>query len=205
MQTDEATLATAHQRSEEPVAPPADPATAPPREIHVYDGTLPLIGQLPQIGDLMPDFALTTGRGDTYSVIRPEHLLDYQRPMLFMVGSSVETPVTCLQTLLFARRLSLFKGVQPLGVLVTSDLPFTLNSFAAARQLDDLVRGSDYLDRSFGINWGVLLDECMLLTRAAFVVDVDGTICHVDVPDVYTNELDYESILSTLTTLCQNL
>ena len=153
----------------------------------------------------MTDFALTTGRGDTYSVIRTEHLLDYHRPMLFMVGSSVETPVTCLQTLFFARRLSLFKGVQPLGVLVTSDLPFTLNSFAAARQLDGLVRGSDYLDRSFGINWGVPLDECMLLTRAAFVVDVDGTICHVDVPDVYTNALDYKSILSTITTLCQNL
>ena len=37
----------------------------------------------------MPDFAPTTGRGDTYRVIRPEHLLDYERPMQVLAETSI--------------------------------------------------------------------------------------------------------------------
>jgi peroxiredoxin len=139
------------------------------RVVYVYDGHLDLLGSEVKVGDMMPDFSLTAWRDETPSEIIPEDLLAYGRPILISVCSSVDTPVSNVQSSLLALRVKQYAG-RVLGVLVTSDLLFTQTRFIREHQCEELIVGSDYLDRNFGHNWGLLLDEAMVLTRAIFVV-----------------------------------
>ena len=167
------------------------------RVVYVYDGQLDLLGNEVKVGDMMPDFSLTAWRDETTTEIIPEDLLAYGRPILISVCSSVDTPVSNVQSSLLALRVKQYAG-RVLGVLVTSDLPFTQNRFIREHQCEELIVGSDYLDRNFGYNWGLLIDEAMVLQRAIFVVDSDGTVCHAEVPERYTCEIDYDAALSVL-------
>lgn len=55
---------------------------------------------------------------------------------------------------------------------------------------------SDYRDYGFARDYGVLLEDLGLLTRAVFVVDKEGIIKYIQfVPEV-TQEPDYEEVLN---------
>jgi thiol peroxidase len=58
--------------------------------------------------------------------------------------------------------------------------------------------GSDYQDRNFGQNWGMLIEELKLLARGVFVLDAEGTVIHAETVSEVTNEPDYEAALAAL-------
>ncbi len=58
--------------------------------------------------------------------------------------------------------------------------------------------GSDYQDRNFGRNWGMLIDELKLLARGTFVLDKDGKVVYSELVKEVTTEPNYEAALSAL-------
>jgi thiol peroxidase len=81
-----------------------------------------------------------------------------------------------------------------IGALTVSlDLPFAMNRFCGAESIESMKNGSDYMDRSFGQNWGVLIDELKILARAVFVLDSEGVIQYVEIVPEVADEPDYEA------------
>jgi thiol peroxidase len=58
--------------------------------------------------------------------------------------------------------------------------------------------GSDYMDRSFGTQWGLLIDELKILARAVFVVDSKGVVQYAQVVKEVASEPDYDAALAAL-------
>lgn len=159
----------------------------------------PLFGTAPEIGQAMPAFTLIGGRARDPEIIDRDAVALWAKPVLFSVITSVDTPVGSLQAKVFEKRLA----DSPLsdrvaGILVSSDLPFTINRFCRAEDIDHLAGGSDYLGKSFGRNWGLLIEGYDLLARAVFVVDAAGCIRHREIVPEITSEPDYEAALNTL-------
>ena len=76
-------------------------------------------------------------------------------------------------------------------------LSVSLVGFLTA-QLDDLAGGSDYRDRRFGRDWGILIEEHELLARAVFVIDRAGVLRYSEIVPEITSEPDYASALDVL-------
>lgn len=84
------------------------------------------------------------------------------------------------------------------ALTVSLDLPFAMNRFCGAEEITNLQSASDYQDRSFGNNWGTLIEELKILTRAIFVLDAGGKVTYVEyVPEV-TSEPDYDAAMAAL-------
>jgi len=159
----------------------------------------PLLGTPPEVGQEMPEFTLIGGRARDPNLLDREEVASWRKPVLLSVVTSVDTPVGSLQAKVFEKRLAdapLADRVA--GILVTSDLPFTINRFCRAEDIDHLVGGSDYLGRSFGRNWGLLLAGHEILARAVFVVDAEGRIRYREIVPEITSEPNYAASLEIL-------
>ena len=54
------------------------------------------------------------------------------------------------------------------------------------------------MDRSFGKDWGVLIDELKILARAVFVLDSKGVVQYVQVVPEVAEEPDYDSAIAAV-------
>ena len=82
------------------------------------------------------------------------------------------------------------------AVTVSLDLPFAMNRFCDAESIENLKVGSDYQDRTFGANWGTLIEELKILCRACFVLDADGKVTHAEYVGEVTDEPNYDAALA---------
>jgi len=57
---------------------------------------------------------------------------------------------------------------------------------------------SDYQDRSFGVNYGVLLKDLKLLARAVYVIDQNGRIAYAELVPEVTAEPNYGAALEAV-------
>ena len=73
---------------------------------------------------------------------------------------------------------------------------------AGAEEIKFMKNGSDYMDRSFGKSWGLLIDELKILARAVFVLDSKGVVQYAQVVKEVAEEPDYEAALVVLSKLC---
>jgi len=78
--------------------------------------------------------------------------------------------------------------------VLSMDLPFALRRYTSTKGLEHIIPLSDHRDASFGQAYGVLVKEHRLLARAAFVVDRQGTIRHVQYVPEMTEEPRYDRI-----------
>jgi thiol peroxidase len=116
------------------------------------------------------------------------------------VITSVDTPVGKIQARKFEKLLRpIHEDVT--AVLVSSDLPFTLNRFKETERLKHLMGLSDYFDQSFGRAFGVVIEEPLILARAVFVIDAAGVVQYEEVVPEITNEPDYASAMAALKSL----
>jgi len=58
--------------------------------------------------------------------------------------------------------------------------------------------GSDYQERSFGTNWGMLIEELKLLARGVFVLDAQGTVTYTETVAEVVDEPNYDAALEAL-------
>ena len=116
---------------------------------------------------------------------------------LISVVPSVDTPVCEAQTKRFNEEAS--KLPSSIGVLTVSmDLPFAQNRFCGTNKTDKIVALSDHRDASFGINYGVLIKELRLLTRAIFIIGPDDKVQYAEYVKEVTQHPDYEKALNSL-------
>jgi thiol peroxidase len=156
---------------------------------------LTLVGEAVAVGNQAPEFDLCTYGSNGMQHIRNADLLG--KPTFISVVPSLDTPVCLTQTKTFNSRLaSLGSAVH--AITVSLDLPFAMNRFCGAEGITSMQSGSDYMDRQFGENWGVLIDELKILARAVFVVDASGVVRYAEVVPEVANEPDYDAALACL-------
>ena len=150
-----------------------------------------LVGPEVKVGAKAPDFRVVNGD------LQPVTLADTRgRVRVFSVVPSLDTPVCSLQTNKFNE--SAVKLPQVDIYTVSVDLPFAQQRWCGAHAVTAVKVVSDFQERSFGQNWGVLLKDLQLLARAVFVVDKHDVIRWAQyVPEV-TEEPDYDGALAVV-------
>src|SRR3989304_4302597 len=167
-----------------------------PAAVTFRGNPLTLVGPALKKGDKAPDF--TCHRFTPDKLLFAARLADTpNKPRLFSVVPSLDTPVCSTQTKKFNQELAAL-GDQVAAYTISADTPFAQNRFCGSENITNMTTLSDYQERSFGQAWGMLIDELKLLARGVFVVDSPGLIQHAPlVPEVAT-EPDYEPALKGL-------
>ena len=161
---------------------------------------LTLAGSAVEAGQAAPDFTLHAFEDGGMNAVT---LADVKgKPTFISVVPSLDTPVCQVQTKKFNEELgSLGDSVNALTVSL--DLPFAMNRFCGAEEVTNLRSASDYQDRNFGNNWGMLIEELKILARGVFVLDAEGSVVYAQVVSEVTDEPDYEPALAALKGLLQ--
>jgi len=152
-----------------------------------------LAGEAVQVGQPAPDFNLKYYEGGMQT-LTPADLKG--KPTLLSIVPSLDTAVCAVQTKRFNEELGKL-GDNIHAVTVSLDLPFAQNRFCGAESITMKV-ASDYQDRTFGQNYGLLIEELKLLARGVVVLDADGNIAYVETVPEVTNEPNYEAALDAL-------
>lgn len=155
---------------------------------------LTLAGEAVKTGQPAPDFTLHYFQDGLKTIT----LADLKgKPSIVSVVPSLDTPVCQIQTKKFNQELASL-GDQINAVTVSLDLPFAQGRFCGAEGITNMRVVSDYQDRSFGQNWGMLIEELKLLARGVFVLDADGCVAYAETVGEVTSEPDYDSALAAL-------
>ncbi|MGA2394846.1 MAG: thiol peroxidase [Candidatus Lustribacter sp.] len=161
-----------------------------------FRGTpMTLVGTPVRAGDPAPDFQLTSGALAPFTL--KEAIDAGARNALFIAVPSLDTPTCSIETNTFNKRL----GEVPAGTavfVVSADLPFAQNRWAAANGAEALTYLSDYRQRSFGTAYGILIKELLLLARANFVVGKNGTVTYAEIVPEVATEPNYDATLAAL-------
>ncbi len=155
---------------------------------------LTLAGEEVQVGQAAPDFTLHYFE-DGMHQITPADLQG--KPTILSVVPSLDTPVCATQTKKFNEMLGEL-GERINAVTVSLDLPFAMNRFCGAENITNIRSASDYQDRSFGNNWGTLIEELKILARSIFVLDKEGKVVYVEAVKEVTEEPNYDAALDAL-------
>ncbi len=123
------------------------------------------------------------------------------KPSIISVVPSLDTGVCQIQTKRFNQDLGEL-GDKINAVTVSLDLPFAMNRFCGAEDIKAMKVGSDYQDRTFGNNWGMLIEELKLLARGVFVLDAEGKVVHAETVPEVTDEPNYDAAIAALNGLC---
>ena len=153
-----------------------------------------LAGEAVKTGQPAPDFKLHYFEGGL-KTITPADLKG--KPTILSVVPSLDTGVCQIQTKKFNEQLGAL-GDKVNAVTVSLDLPFAMNRFCGAESIKNLRSGSDYQDRTFGKNWGMLIEELKLLARGTFVLDKNGTVVYAETVGEVTHEPNYDAALAAL-------
>jgi thiol peroxidase len=119
------------------------------------------------------------------------------KPSILSVVPSLDTPVCNKQTKNFNVELGAL-GDRVNALTVSLDLPFAMNRFCGAENITTLKNASDYQDRNFGINWGMLIEELKLLARGTFVLDAQGKVVYAEQVKEVAEEPNYAAALAAL-------
>jgi thiol peroxidase len=151
-----------------------------------------LLGPELKVGDKAPDFAVVDNG------LAPATLANSAGKIRILSAvPSLDTPVCDTET----RRFNQDAAGLPDNVVVLTislDLPFAQKRWCGAAGIDKVTTLSDYRDRSFGHNYGVLIKELLLLTRAIFIIDADDVIRYIQIVPEVTSEPDYASVLAAV-------
>ena len=160
-----------------------------------FKGTpMTLAGNEVKPGQPAPDFTIHYFEGGL-KTITPRDLKG--KPTILSVVPSLDTPVCKTQTKKFNDQLAALKD-KVNAVTVSLDLPFAMNRFCGAEAVSNMRVGSDYQNRNFGQNYGMLIEELKLLARGVVVLDKDGKVVYAETVKEVTNEPNYEAAMSAL-------
>ncbi|MBZ5594879.1 MAG: thiol peroxidase [Acidobacteriia bacterium] len=150
---------------------------------------LTLIGPELKAGDKAPDFNLVDNGlknvtlSDTGNNVR-----------ILSVVPSLDTPVCDAQTKRFNEEAAKLPGVDIFSV--SMDLPFAQKRWCGAFGVDKVKMLSDHRDGSFGANYGTLIKELRIESRAIFVLDRNNTVRHAEYVKEVAEHPNYDAALS---------
>jgi len=144
-----------------------------------------------KVGEKAPDATLKKSLVDSIKLSETQG-----KTRIFSVVPSLDTPVCALQTKRFNEEAAKLPNVS--FYTISCDLPTAQGRFCGAEGIDRerLIVLSDHYDGSFGKAYGTLIRDLRVECRAAFVIDITGTIRYVEyVPEV-ANHPNYDSIIA---------
>ena len=159
--------------------------------ISLNGNPLTLIGPELKIGDIAPEFEVV---GKDMGVVGLPNTEGKVR--VFSVIPSIDTPVCDTMTRRFTEEAAELSEVQIYAI--SMDLPFGQSRWCAAAGVENLVMLSDHRSASFGTNYGTLIKELRLQTRAIFVLDKADKIRHVEYVREISEHPDYEAALEVI-------
>src|ERR1035441_5599589 len=148
-----------------------------------------LVGPELKVGDAAPDFSLVDGGLKTVTL---KDTGNHVR--IISVIPSLDTPVCDAQTKRFNEEAAKLPGVAILTV--SMDLPFAQKRWCGAFGVDKVKMLSDHKDASFGTNYGTLIKELRIESRAIFVLDQHNHVRHVEYVKEVADHPNYEAALS---------
>ncbi|HYK65569.1 MAG TPA: thiol peroxidase [Patescibacteria group bacterium] len=155
---------------------------------------LTLIGPELKAGDKAPDFDAVN------DALQPINLQGTSGSVrIFSVVPSLDTPVCDAQTKRFNEEAAKLPGVQ--FYTVSMDLPFAQKRWCGAYGVDKVKMVSDHKSGSFGENYGTLIKDLRIESRAIFVVDKDNTIKHVEYVKEVADHPNYDAALEAARSL----
>lgn len=156
---------------------------------------LTLLGEELKVCDKAPDFQVLDNS------MQPVSLTAFSGQIKIIASvPSLDTPVCSMET----RRFNEEAGKLPDKVVILTismDLPFAQARWCAAAGVEKVKTFSDYRERSFGLAYGVLIKELMLLARAVFIVDDQDIIRYVELVPEITQEPEYARVLNAVQAL----
>jgi len=138
-------------------------------------------GTLPAVGKSAPNFSLVGTDMSTST------LADYKGSKLILnIFPSVDTGVCAASVRHFNEKASTLENTKVL--CISRDLPFAQKRFCGAEGLDNVINLSDYVDGSFGKDYGLeMMDGAFrgLHSRVIVIIDENGVVTYTEqVPEI---------------------
>ncbi len=152
------------------------------------------IGELPAVGTVAPEFALTnTDLGTTT-------LADYKgKKVILNIFPSLDTSVCAASVRRFNQEVAKLENTVVL--CISRDLPFAHGRFCTTEGIDGVVSLSEMKDFEFGKTYGATIIDGPLesmLSRCVVIVDEEGKVIYTEqVPEI-TQDPDFEKALAVL-------
>jgi thioredoxin-dependent peroxiredoxin len=162
--------------------------TAPNRKTVLQGNEVPLAGPELHKGDPAPNFSVVDSSlqavdlAGTGSGVR-----------IFSVVPSLDTPVCDAQTKRFEEEAGKLPDVKI--YTISMDLPFAQKRWCGNFGINKLTMLSDHRSGSFGDQYGTLIPDLRIESRAIFVVDSNNKLAHVEYVKSVGDHPDYESAL----------
>jgi thiol peroxidase len=149
-----------------------------------------LLGPEVKVGGAAPDFKVVDNG------LQPVTLADSQgKVRLITVVPSLDTPVCDTMTRKFNEQAAKLPD-NVVVYTVSLDLPFAQKRWCGNAGIEKVKTLSDYQERTFGLNYGVLIKELKLLARSVFVIDKNDKVAYCEIVREVTAEPDYEAALA---------
>lgn len=152
------------------------------------------IGELPVTGSKAQDFTLSAAD------LSSKSLSDYAGSNLILnIFPSVDTGVCATSVRTFNKSAANLENTKVL--CISRDLPFAQARFCGAEGIENVEMLSDFVDGSFGKNYGVEITDgafANLHSRAIVVIDTSGNVAYTEqVPEV-GQEPNYDAALAAI-------
>lgn len=153
---------------------------------------LTLVGKEVKVGDKAPDFKVLDND------LNEKTLADYEgKVKVFSVVPSLDTGVCDAQTRWFNQEATKLSD-DVVILTVSMDLPFAQKRWCGAAGVNNVITLSDHRDASFGTNYGLLLKELRLLSRAIVVVDKNDKVTYVEVVPEVSNKVNFDAAVDAI-------
>ncbi len=154
-----------------------------------------LLGTGVEVGQAAPDFRVVDAK------FQAKGLADYQqKPVLLSVVPSLDTGVCSIQTKHFNEQVAA-NYPQVAMLTISTDLPFAQKRYCAAEGIDKLETLSDAVWRDFAENYGLLIQDMGILSRAVFVLDKNHKIVYKELVSELSKEPNYDNAIAALKAL----
>lgn len=154
-----------------------------------------LVGKQVNVGDQVQDFTVV---GNDLSSVKFSDFNNFKYRVVSVVPS-LDTGVCDFQTRKINQELASNEGVVVLTI--SNDLPFAQSRWCGASGIDNVITLSDYKDLEFANQFGTLIQEFRLQTRAVFVVDQNNNVVYAEYLDEVTNHPNYDNLLQFVASL----
>ena len=154
-----------------------------------------LLGSGIKIGDQAPNFKVVNAD------FTPVSLSDFDgKAVLISVVPSLDTGICSLQTKYFNEKVA-SEYPEVVMLTISTDLPFAQKRFCKQEGVDKVQTLSDSVWRNFGEQYGLLIKDMGLLSRAVFVLDKSHKVQYKQLVDNLATEPDYAAAIASLKAL----
>lgn len=148
-----------------------------------------LAGPELKVGDQAPDFDVVD------SSLQKVNLEKTGKGVrIFSVLPSLDTPVCDAQTRRFEEEAEKDQNIRI--YTISMDLPFAQTRWCGNFGINKVVMLSDHRTGSFGENYGTLISDLRIESRAIFVVDADNRLVHVEYVKEVGEHPNYQAALA---------